>query len=357
MCVMPLRERLSSIQYMRGLAALSVMWFHLTRGVPDHYIKASGAYGYLGIAVFFVISGFVIPYSLAGSGYQLRDGGRFFLRRIIRLEPPFLAAVVIAVALYHLSAAMPDFRGKPWPTEAYDLSLHPAYLVPWFGGHWANPVFWTLAIEFQYYVAMFFLAPGLISTSPWANRIFLAATLALSFASGDPRLIFTYLPLFGFGFIAFLAMRGSLPQIELAAWSIATAIACATTLGLSFAAAGAAGCLALLIEWPAGIRALGFFGAISYSLYLLHVPIGGRVMNLAGHFSIAPMMTLIALLVATLLSLAGAWLLWIAIEQPSLKFAAYCQTPKRPVSSFRIAKSVPTNQASVPSIFPATPLA
>ena len=58
-------SRLEGIDQLRGLAALSVAWFHLTNQYDD-WVALSGSRGWLGVEAFFVISGFVIPLSLAG---------------------------------------------------------------------------------------------------------------------------------------------------------------------------------------------------------------------------------------------------------------------------------------------------
>ena len=76
-----------SVEYLRGLAALSVTWFHLTNTYSLNWVRESGSLGWLGVEAFFVISGFIIPYSLHRSGYTLRDFPNFMLRRIVRLEP------------------------------------------------------------------------------------------------------------------------------------------------------------------------------------------------------------------------------------------------------------------------------
>jgi peptidoglycan/LPS O-acetylase OafA/YrhL len=60
-------DRIVTVDALRGVASLSVAWFHLTQPNPalaPGIIKSSGAYGWLGVHIFFVISGFVIPYSL-----------------------------------------------------------------------------------------------------------------------------------------------------------------------------------------------------------------------------------------------------------------------------------------------------
>ena len=317
--------RLQSVDYLRGIAAFAVMWFHLTNGSPlfsEGLVRWSGAYGYTGVAVFFVISGFIIPYSLSAQSYSpRRDGPSFFLRRIIRLEPPYLIAATFGALLFYASSITPGFRGQPWPTLFRDIALHPAYMVPWFNGNWINPVFWTLAIEFQYYLAILFLAPALLSNKRWANRAALAASLLLSLAIADSRLFFHYLPLFGLGFIAFLIMRHALPKLELGLWSVAYLLGCAYNLGTSYTIAAAITAAALFVRWPDGLRSLAFLGAISYSLYLLHVPIGGRVLNLATRLPDTVALKLVALAGATALSLASAYAFWRLVEVPSIAWA------------------------------------
>src|SRR5260370_41397871 len=65
--------RVEIVDPLRGLAALAVAWFHFTNGsgfVKTEWLQASGEYGWLGVDVFFVISGFVIPHSMYCGGYQ-----------------------------------------------------------------------------------------------------------------------------------------------------------------------------------------------------------------------------------------------------------------------------------------------
>ena len=74
------------LDHLRGFAALAVCLFHLSfansgflpAGDP---IRSVGAFGYLGVEIFFVISGFVIPYSLSLRGYRLRDAPEFLIKR------------------------------------------------------------------------------------------------------------------------------------------------------------------------------------------------------------------------------------------------------------------------------------
>ena len=56
-------------------------------------------WGWAGVEVFFVISGFIIPFTLWQSGYRLKNYARFILKRIIRLDPPYLLSILLAIAL------------------------------------------------------------------------------------------------------------------------------------------------------------------------------------------------------------------------------------------------------------------
>src|ERR1017187_46026 len=156
-------QRLSTLDALRGLAALGVCWFHFTNGnkafLPDGLLKSSGAYGWLGVEMFFVISGFIIPYTLQRSGYRSSDYGRFLIKRIIRLDPPYLVAILAVIALNYASAASPGFNGPHFNFSLVQVTLHLGYLNVFFGYPWLNPVFWTLAIELQYYLAVGLLFP------------------------------------------------------------------------------------------------------------------------------------------------------------------------------------------------------
>ena len=84
--------RIETLDCLRGIAAFAVLWFHLTNGnlgfLPPGVLKSSGAFGWLGVEVFFVISGFILPYALQRAGYHSADFFQFVWKRILRLDPP-----------------------------------------------------------------------------------------------------------------------------------------------------------------------------------------------------------------------------------------------------------------------------
>src|ERR1700692_4818611 len=66
-------RRISIIEALRGLAAVAVALFQFSGGLTSPIPNFLHSIGWLGVDVFFVISGFVIPLSLYGRGYMLRD--------------------------------------------------------------------------------------------------------------------------------------------------------------------------------------------------------------------------------------------------------------------------------------------
>src|SRR5437667_5652566 len=108
--------RMAVVDSLRGIASLGVAWFHITNGghlLNAGWLKSSGAFGWLGVEMFFVISGFIIPYAMFCGDYRLkRNFGTFVLKRVIRLDPPYLVAILISVGLWYMSARTPGFRGS-----------------------------------------------------------------------------------------------------------------------------------------------------------------------------------------------------------------------------------------------------
>ena len=81
--------------------------------IKSDWLRATGAYGWLGVEVFFVISGFIIPYSMLHAGYEfLWHFGRHLVKRIIWLEPPYLASIAVVLVLWHVSTAPSEIHGN-----------------------------------------------------------------------------------------------------------------------------------------------------------------------------------------------------------------------------------------------------
>lgn len=139
---------------------------------------------YSGIPLFFVLSGFCLYYPLTKPGYKV-DWPRFFRRRIQRLIPPYyitIAAITLLPFLIEpvagslgMVVTVPDL--PPWPQIALHLLLIHTLSTNAFYFYGLDSTFWTLPIEWQFYV-VFPFAAWLVHRWRWRGAVAIcAATL------------------------------------------------------------------------------------------------------------------------------------------------------------------------------------
>jgi len=160
-------SRLSSVDALRGAAALGVVLYH-TVGPNYRFgprvlnwlvipILPMIRFGYVGVFLFFVISGFCIHLSRAKAKVENKPPvgfTAFWKRRFRRLYPPYLIALILYLGI---TAFTTNFQLTPfyiWDVISHLLMLHnlDSHTV-----YSINGVFWTLAIEEQLYLAYFLL--------------------------------------------------------------------------------------------------------------------------------------------------------------------------------------------------------
>jgi peptidoglycan/LPS O-acetylase OafA/YrhL len=310
------------VEDLRGVASLAVALFHLRLALPEGALKSLLGSGWMGVNAFFVISGFVMPLALARADYRISRFPRFVAKRVMRLDPPYLACIALIVVLDILSSAAPAFQGAPYRWDGARVSSHLLYLTQILGMAWLNPVFWTLALEFQYYLALGLLFP-VVGRSPTAGFLLVVAACAAGpFLASGTTTVLPYLPLFAMGFVALRWREGKDPRAVLAlCWAVLAGAACRHEDGWPVAVVGVATAL-LVANVRGGTRYLGWLGAISYSLYLLHVPIGGRVVNLGGRVAEGTASRVLVFLAALAVSIAAAWVFHRLLELPSRRWAS-----------------------------------
>jgi peptidoglycan/LPS O-acetylase OafA/YrhL len=161
--------RLRGIDALRGAAALGVVFFHAVEQGPKvlpnnlfqypiRLVQFGSSFGYIGVFLFFVISGFCIHLQwarakAAGTEPEIRFGS-FWKRRIRRLYPPYLIALLLFLLL---SAGTTGLNLTHF--FVYDIGMHLLMLHNLDPNtcYTINGVFWTLAIEEQLYLAYFLL--------------------------------------------------------------------------------------------------------------------------------------------------------------------------------------------------------
>jgi len=327
---------------LRGIAAIAVCLFHFSKanaGFPDSCdpISAIGSFGWLGVAAFFVISGFIIPYSLHLRSYKLRDIGGFFLRRLTRLEPPYFACMILVILLHHLSMQAPGFRGGSLDLSWPKLVSHVAYLNAILDYGWLNPVFWTLAIEFQYYIFVAIAFPLLAHTNTYICYLSTPIIAFLGFSGlANSALLPHWLPLFAIGMVAYQFYVERLPASLFFLFLTIIAFLSYSIVGLQQTIAGllTAGMILLARDkqLPKAFVPLSFLGTISYSLYLLHVPIGGRIINLAERLPDSIAYRYPAIVTALAVSIISAYGFWRTVERPAQRWSKVSARSTPPLS-------------------------
>lgn len=316
-------KRIEVLDFLRGIASLAVSLFHFANILRPGLLKSVGSYGYLGVEVFFVISGFVIPYSLYRGGYKLPQYGKFVLKRIIRLDPPYLVTIILILALGYLSLILPYAKMGEFHATATQILLHLGYLNTFFQYEWLNDVFWTLAIEFQYYL-LIGLAYPLLTSRKTALRIGAMALLgALAFVISSPVFVFYYIFLFLMGISTFQFRTGLIDKKQYALLVVIFIICCLVRTDVVITLAGTLAVLAILFLRVKN-RLFDFLGKISYSLYLLHSPVGRRALNIGVRLSGAQseIAKILLIIWAIGFSIFSAYLMYRFVERPSQELSA-----------------------------------
>ena len=277
----------------RALAVILVMIFHSSAPA----LRA----GYLGVDVFFVLSGFLITSLLLSE--QERTGsialGRFYLRRFARLMPPLAVCLLVyIVAAPHL-----------WPEYEWhlrDAALSAGYLTDYGRAIWHVPNMlkhtWSLSVEEHFYL----LWPLVIITITRARRLPVLKVLALLYIAAtawrfycvdighgwsgvyprfDTRLSGLILGAFAAASLRFGRNIGAGP-VTTGATAAVLIFLLATRghgdlmmlkFGVMVAELATILCIIAVMKTPAahpwlGSRSLAYIGRLSYGLYLFHYP-------------------------------------------------------------------------------------
>jgi exopolysaccharide production protein ExoZ len=348
--------KILGIQAARGVAALVVVIYHAGRmlSLPQYigHIPLGGffQFGHAGVDFFFVLSGFIICFVHSRDVGRRERLPRYAWRRVTRIYPIYWVVTGLVMALdllHHDSAAL----------LAPGHVLMSLLLLP----HGQDPVVsvaWTLEHEMLFY-GMFALAIlsrrlGIAVFGAWAALIvaglvvplgglpgFVASSYHLQFFMGiaTARLVLggrlrAPLPLAVAGAAAFLGV-GLAEDAGLVAWA---GVASQILFGLS-AAAVVAGIASAEQRGLIRFGAAGaFFGATSYALYLIQIPVIGLVIRAlyVGHvIRLAPAWA--TMLACALAAFVAAALLYQYVERPIMAAIRRIGQGRVPVGAVRDA--------------------
>ena len=344
------KQHFHTIDALRGIAALSVAWFHFTNAEFTEQFgayRSSGAYGFLGVEVFFVISGFIIPFALYQARYRVQSFFRFFLRRIVRLDPPYLASIAMVLFTLWFSGTLPGRH--PYHIAWGQVLAHLGYVNAFIGMSWLQMTYWSLAVEFQYYVFVGLLFPLIALRDRIATPLILALFGAITWAGGgNVAFLPHYLPLFAIGILAFRRVSLKAPVLDTAAGLAASTVMAWVVNGVPEAIAAAAA--AAIILWlEIDLPVLSFLGEISYSVYLMHVFVGNVVFGTASRYAarLGPAAKWYVPFVALALTLGVSYLLNRIVEQPSRRLAARISYNPKPAADSAVGVAAAPPQQEI----------
>ncbi|OQP57048.1 hypothetical protein A3860_10795 [Niastella vici] len=293
--------------------------------IENEKIKSAFALGRTGVFIFFVISGIVIPLSMIRGGYTIGNWGNFMLKRVARLEPPYLASIILALCYFKIRMIIAGSSAVHLPVfpSSKDVALHIGYLVPFAGAKWIQPPYWTLCIEFQYYIALSLLLPLALNGNSKSRYCFYFIFLAIPFILPHDAFFPLYAPLFLIGILyAFSIMN----IIESKEYLNVTALCIVVSfITLPFVDTIAAGLLTLLIvQYLPGLtnKVLKFLGNISYSIYLIHKITGSALINILSHRFRAGYQKPIVIMTGYLFTIACSYVFYRIIEKNSQKLSS-----------------------------------
>jgi peptidoglycan/LPS O-acetylase OafA/YrhL len=393
------RDHVRELDGVRGVAILLVLAVHFTPNVAmpnraaEWFRKAIDA-GWVGVDLFFVLSGFLI------TGILLRTKGRpnalkiFFMRRMLRIFPLYGAALVgvflvLPLAMRAAGVGVPPEFGNllhdQWWAWLHSTNLG-IYFLP--AGSFQSSVvsithFWSLSIEEHFYLIWPFVVFGLsrqrlkiLCLIIMGGALFLRlAGIALGhphFVMLDPcridaLAIGSYLAVFSMekpisnlhrrALIA-LGISGAILLVHFirarGLWSRSSWV---QGVGLSFIAVFFASALIIVLSsdentWISRAcrsSVLCFFGKYSYGIYVIHALLADQLNRLLPFGPVSAMIgsttlaVIVILLIKVTVSVAAALVSWHALERPALRLKAYFEidpeTPTRP--ALRRAVAIP----------------
>jgi peptidoglycan/LPS O-acetylase OafA/YrhL len=347
------RGWLPSLQSLRGLAALWVVLYHLDLTRWAHgssLLPVPGPrIGWLGVDLFFVLSAYLLGQPFLDG--RARPYGRFLSDRFMRIAPAYYAAALLAAGVVLYFSPHSFKPANVAPSLLFLTNMN----TTWYFA--LNPAFWSLAVEMQFYLLLPFMARLFVGRR-WPFGLALCVAVAVvvrtvTFQWGGVQgpdfnplkpsdLLFfgtfgmpSFLAHFGLGLAACrlrtvhwpgLAALAAVPLVLVPTWlwigrdsivfgfdSLPGQVLVRPIAAAGFALLLLAAATPGAVQRVLAVRPLRWLGDMSYSLYLVHIPVQFMVDTAVDGAHHATAFTLWGLAA----SLAAGAALYLAVEQPA----------------------------------------
>ena len=367
---------------LRGIAIVLVLLYHVGEDVPARalggIVEAALYSGWLGVDVFFVLSGFLITGILLdarGDGPEPNAGyfQRFYARRALRIFPLYYLFLAVTILIAH-----PPMPHGTWWYWTYTSNVLVAR-YGWPDGRWETGHLWSLAVEEQFYLVW----PAIIAWMPRRRlpvlcTVVIVAAIAMRVAfihQGAPHSAYVLTPAradtLAIGAALAIALRSG-PRVKDTIARLAPTISAVLIIALgalfvthnldhrltigglvfgSLATSLLTAATIARVETPWVRRALEWgplvsFGTYSYAIYIVQLPLrGGIDAWLGGRLAALPPWAAVAVELALLTggSWGIAWVTWRLIERPMLSLKRYVPMPRQEAGAVYPTASAPIN--------------
>lgn len=352
------REHVPALDGVRGIAILAVFLFHCSLRLEGFW-RVVGSWGWMGVDLFFVLSGFLITGILLDSREtpsRFYYGG-FYGRRILRIGPAFVVVMAALVLAPGITGQSPAEHQRLIAHEGWYWAFLANALIAAHGWHGVIPQtspLWSLAVEEQFYLVWPYVVRRLSSYAAlWLGLVLIAGVatlrLLLSLRGVDGNTLYVLMPtradLLAWGIVLAALVRlpigiSAVKRLLLPALLGAAVIASAVitressaafspramvVIGYPAIALLAAVLVAIaIVHEPRVLRWswLTGLGKVSYGLYLWHM------VGIAVAAELLPNLNAWLIPLAFLLSLVPTLASWFLIEKPALMLKRYA--PMRP---------------------------
>ncbi len=315
-----------TIDALRFIAALMVVLFHLNQHIApmENWYRHLAVYGSLGVAIFFVVSG----YCIALSAYNSANFRDFLCRRLFRIFPAYwvsLVVVLCAVGFQKLYLGVNSVTTLPKDTLSV-LGIITLFTAPFNNIKTINWVYWSLTCELLFYCSVtVMLIFNKVKLIYLLTGFSLLAALAPAQHTGSLFFLDQW-PAFGLGTsIFYLFNISDRPSVWLCACMLAI-----NMFGLLNSSVNHLDYKLICVITSAVIvmgnyyrtvpSFLASLGRYSYSVYLIHVPVGVYVLALFESRGIQnnPLLNLAFDLTVYLVVTGLAWAMYNYVEVPAI---------------------------------------
>jgi len=390
-------ERFSTVDGLRGIAALVVALYHIhipafkdIDSTSTILLSSIFQFGYLGVPIFFVISGFVIAATVKPAEVTFKYIGKFIIKRATRLDPPYWLSIALdifliylTIQLFHITSHLPSIP---------QVASHLFYLQNLLGYGDIAANYYTLCFEVQFYIffSLVFAVGGNVRNlfSSQLYTIFIVFILGITTlysllitaelaANPIAGLFLSHWYLFMLGAACYwTSIKRSISKHVFFAYcmlvfalflfdvgdrlyhSLNTLAALLTALLLYAAATKNK-----MSTWLSS-RPLLYFGSISYSLYLFHGIVGDRTIAFFREWllprlsiQINSATAILLFFLALALAILASHLVYTFIEKPSVKISRKIKPASRTsiISDIRISETALPVNANITGVRPILP--